>query len=184
MSRFCFSVTANTVTAGSMKFLMIILGLVVLVFGRKLFWLSIAIVGFFVGMEFTGILLVDQPTWVLLVGGLVAGLIGALLAVFFQRVAFILAGFFAGAYLTQILAQTVKFGGMNILFLVIGGVIGAIVTALLMDWAIIVLSSLVGAGLIVPQLTSRPAKGAIVFVVLVVIGILIQAGLMEKLKEE
>jgi hypothetical protein len=53
-----------------------------------------------------------------------------------------------------------------------------------MDWAIIVLSSLVGAGLIVPQLTSRLAKGAIVFVVLVVIGILIQAGLMEKSKEE
>jgi MFS family permease len=167
-----------------MKFFMIILGLVVLVFGRKLFWLSVALVGFLVGMEFTGLLLVDQPTWVLLVGGLVAGLIGAVLAIFFQRVAFILAGFFAGAYLTQILEQTVKLGSMSILFAIIGGVIGAIVAAVLMDWAIIVLSCLVGASVIVTHLVLRPAKGAIVFVVLVIIGILVQTGLMERNRED
>ncbi|OGP52978.1 MAG: hypothetical protein A2Y65_05390 [Deltaproteobacteria bacterium RBG_13_52_11] len=166
-----------------MHFLIIVLGLIVLIFGRKIFWLSVAIVGFLVGMEFTGMLLVDQPQWVMLLGGLAAGLIGALLAVFFQRAAFALAGFFAGVYLTQILAQTVGLGGSSVLFPVIGGVIGAIVAAVLMDWAIIVLSCLVGAGAIATQLTLRPAKGAIVFVALVIIGILIQAKLMERSKE-
>jgi hypothetical protein len=162
-----------------MKFLMIVLGLVMLVFGRKLFWLFVAIVGFLVGMEFTKLLLVDQPIWVQLLGGLVAGLLGALLAVFAQRVAFILAGFFAGAYFGLLLAHPLGVAGASLILAVAGGVIGAIVAALLMDWAIIVLSCLVGAGAIVSQLRLRDTNTAIIFFVLVIIGIFVQAKLME-----
>jgi hypothetical protein len=163
-----------------MKFLVIIMGLVVLVFGRKIFWLSVAIVGFLVGMEFSGMLLADQPIWVTLLFGLAAGLIGALLAIFFQRLTFALAGFFGGAYLALMVAQRFGVHSYGILVPIIGGVIGAIIAALLMDWAIIVLSCLVGAGAVVSQLAMRPAKGAIVFVVLALIGMLIQAKLMER----
>lgn len=163
-----------------MKFLMIILGLVVLVFGRKIFWLSVAIVGFLVGMEFSGMLLADQPIWVTLLVGLGAGLIGALLAIFFQRLTFALAGFFGGAYLALMVAQRFDVHSHGILVPIVGGVIGAIIAALLMDWAIIVLSSLVGAGAVVSQLALRPANGAIVFVVLAIVGMLIQAKLMER----
>ena len=166
-----------------MKFLMIILGLTMLVFGRKLFWLFVAIVGFLVGMEFTRMLLVDQPTWVTLLGGLAAGLIGALLVVFFQRVAFAFAGFFGGAYLALIVAQTFGVGGSSVLLSIVGGVIGAIVSAFLVDWAIIVLSCLVGAEAIVAQLKLSEAKSAIVFVVLVIIGIFVQARLWKRSKE-
>jgi len=162
-----------------MKFLMIVLGLIMLVFGRKLFWLFVAIVGFLFGMEFTKLLLVDQPIWVQLLGGLVAGLLGALLAIFVQRVAFILAGFFAGAYFALLLAHPLGVAGTGLLLAVAGGVIGAIVVALLMDWAIIVLSCLVGAGVVVSQLRLRDMKTAIIFFVLVIIGIFVQAKLME-----
>ena len=165
-----------------MHFLKIVLGLIVLILGRKIFWLSVAIVGFLVGMELTGMLLADQPTWVLLAGGLAAGLIGALLAVFAQRVAFGLAGFFAGAYFTLIVAQSQGAGGTSMI-LIVGGVIGALVAVLLMDWAIIVLSCLVGAGTIVAQLQLSPQVSAIAFAVLVIIGIVIQAKLMERSRE-
>ena len=93
-----------------MHFLIIVLGLIVLLLGRNIFWLTVAIVGFLVGMEFAGMLLVDQPTWVLLAVGLGAGLVGAVLAVLVQRVAFGLAGFFAGAYLTVIVTQSLGAG--------------------------------------------------------------------------
>jgi hypothetical protein len=166
-----------------MHFLIIILGLIVLVFGQKIFWLSVAIIGFLVGMEFTGMLLVDQPTWVLLVAGLGAGLLGAVLAIFFQRVAFALAGFFAGAYLAPMAAQSLGVESTSMLVPIASGVIGAVVAVLLMDWAIIALSCLVGAGAIVSQLHIRHAKGAIIFVVLAVIGILIQSKLMERAGE-
>jgi hypothetical protein len=51
---------------------------------------------------------------------------------------------------------------------------------LLMDWAIIVLSCLVGAGAIVAQLPTSPTVSAIVFAALVIIGMVIQAQLMER----
>jgi len=166
-----------------MHFLKIALGLIVLILGRKIFWLSVAIVGFLVGMELTDMLLADQPTWVLLLGGLAAGLLGALLAVFAQRVAFGLAGFFAGAYLTLIVAQSLGAGGTSMILPIVGGVVGALVAVLLMDWAIIVLSCLVGAGTIVAQLQLSPKGSAIAFAVLVMIGILLQAKLMERSQE-
>jgi hypothetical protein len=166
-----------------MHFLKIVIGLIVLVFGRKIFWLSVAIMGFLVGMEFSSMLLADQPTWVMFLVGLGVGLLGALLATLFQRVAFAFAGFFAGAYLALMVAHPLGIGGNSVLLPIVGGVIGAIVAALLMDWAIIVLSCLVGAGVVVHQLHLGNAKGAIVFVVLVIIGILIQAKLIERSEE-
>jgi hypothetical protein len=134
-------------------------------------------------MKLTGMLLVDQPTWVLLVAGLGAGLLGAVLAIFFQRVAFAVAGFFAGAYLAVMAAPPLGVAGTHMLVPIIGGVIGAVVAILLMDWAIIALSCLVGAGAIVSQLHIRHVQGVIIFVVLAVIGILIQTKLMERAGE-
>ena len=163
-----------------MYILIIVLGLIVLILGRKIFWLMVAIVGFLVGMEFAGMLLVDRPTWVMLVVGLGAGLVGALLAVLVQRVAFGLAGFFAGAYLTMVAAQSLGAGNTTIILPIAGGVIAAVIAVLLMDWAIIVLSCLVGAGAIVAQLPLSPRVGAILFAVLVIIGIVVQARLMER----
>jgi len=166
-----------------MKFLVIVLGLIMLIFGRKLFWLFVAIVGFLVGMEFIDLLLVDQSIWVKLLGGLGAGLLGALLAIFVQRVAFVLAGFFAGAYFALLLAHPLGIAGASLILAVAGGVVGAIVAALLMDWAIIALSCLAGAAAIVSRLGLRDVNMAIVFLVLVIIGILVQAKLMEQSKE-
>jgi membrane protein implicated in regulation of membrane protease activity len=49
-----------------------------------------------------------------------------------------------------------------------------------MNWAIIVFSSFVGAGAIVTQLPLGQKISAIVFVVLVIIGITVQARLMKR----
>jgi hypothetical protein len=44
----------------------IILGLILLVFGLKLFWLFVAIAGFLSGMLFGNLILPDQPQWICL----------------------------------------------------------------------------------------------------------------------
>jgi hypothetical protein len=156
------------------------LGLILLVFGRKLFWLCVALLGFFLGMEFAGVLFVDQPRWVILLIGLGTGLLGAVLAVLAERVAFALAGFYAGAYLALVSAHSFAIGDHSTLLLVAGGVIGAVLAVLVMDWAIIILSSLVGAGAIVAAAGMGQPTGALVFVVLTVVGAAIQAGLMAR----
>jgi hypothetical protein len=97
------------------------LGLILLVLGRKLFWLCVAVLGFFLGMAVAGALLVDQPMWVMLLMGLGAGLLGGLLAILAQRVAFATAGFYAGAYLALSAAAAFGFGGHRTVWFAAGG---------------------------------------------------------------
>src|SRR5262245_28432482 len=111
--------------------------------------------------------------------GAAAGLIGALLAMLFQRVGFALGGFYAGGYAALIVAERFAPGTVGGAAFVIGGVVGALFAAWLMDWAIIVLSSLVGAVLVVSSLSLQGAVGFVVYVVLAALGIALQAWMMD-----
>lgn len=156
----------------------VILGLILLLFGRKLFWLFVAIAGFLGGMELARVFLVDQARWILVVVALGAGLLGALLAILVERVAFAFAGFFAGAYLGFLLAQSLGAAGASTVLFFVGGVIGAVFAALIMDPAIIFLSCLVGAGAVVGELGLGEGMSAAVYFALVIAGVLVQGRLM------
>lgn len=156
----------------------IVAGIVLLVAGRSLFWLFVAITGFFVGAEVAGELFAGEPEWVVWVIAAGAGIVGAVLAMLFERVAFALAGFYAGGYLALVAVQSLDGGMPELAVFVMGGVLGAVLATLVLDWAIIILSSLVGAGLIVGALTLEPAQAVLLAGVLVAGGVLIQAGLM------
>lgn len=156
----------------------VILGLVLIVFGRKLFWLFVAITGFLVGMAVSRAFLPDHPEWVVISVGLGTGLLGALLAVFAERLAFALAGFYAGSYLVLTVFPPFGGDGDSILWFLLGGVVGAVIASLIMDWAIIVLSCLVGAGAILQTLRLGQTASLVIFAVLVATGIVIQRKLM------
>lgn len=166
------------------EFYNIILGFVLLLFGRKLFWLFVAVAGFLLGMEFAGLMLPHQPAWIMLLIALGAGLLGALLAMLFQRVAFALAGFYGGAYISLILAQTLGLVSSTIVFFFAGGVVGAVFAILIMDWAIILLSCLVGAGAIVEVLGLGQSISIIVFLALVLIGAFAQSKFLSHPREK
>lgn len=158
----------------------IIVGLMVLVLGRKMFWLFVGTVGFLVGMELTGVLLADRPQWVLLSVGLGAGLLGALLAVFAKRVALALGGFGAGSYLALTLGESFGAGAHSMVLFVVGGVIGAVCVTVIVDWTIILLSCLVGSATIVQGLNLGDPLRSLAFVALVVAGVFLQARLMTR----
>jgi hypothetical protein len=63
---------------------------------------------------------------------------------------------------------------------VIGGVIGVALIMFLLDWALITLSSLAGASLIIESLSSRAALGGLLFFVLFIIGVLIQGSVLRR----
>ena len=65
----------------------VVIGVVILFFGRKLFWLCVAAGGFAVGMEIAPLLVNDASSLLALVIALVFGVLGALLALFIQKVA-------------------------------------------------------------------------------------------------
>jgi hypothetical protein len=163
-----------------MNIITIILGLIILLFGMRLFWLFVGVVGFVVAANLAAQYLVGQNEWVIIAAGLVAGLIGAVLAVIFQRIAVAVAGFLAGAYIaTYLLASLgVEMGNFEWVVWIIGGAIGGTLVFALFDWALIVLSSLVGASLVAPAFTLDAPIQTLLFLVLAVVGIVFQAGLL------
>lgn len=161
----------------SVPILSALIGVLVLLFGRRLFWLCVAAIGFAAGFEIAPYF-VHEPTPVLtLTLGLVFGFIGALLALFLQKVAIAIAGFLAGGKLATAIAAAffvASSGYFGVIFLV-GGIIGALLLLTLFDWALIVVSSIVGAYLIQHTIVLPPAGATILFIGLAAIGIVAQA---------
>jgi hypothetical protein len=156
----------------------LILGIVLLLLGRKLFWLFIAIAGFYVGFEVARAFLADQPQWLVWLAAAAAGLIGAILAMVFQRVAFGLAGLYAGGYLALLAAERFMPGLAGPGAFVVGAVAGAIAAVLIMDWAIIALSCMFGAALVVSSLGLGDIASALTYGGLIAAGIIVQARLL------
>src|SRR5262249_4996408 len=140
-----------------------LIGVVILLFGRKLFWLCVAAVGFAAGAEIARLFLHEPSSvWALIIA-LVLGLLGALLAVLLQKVAIAVLGLLAGAYLANEIASAffVHYAHYSTVVLLVGGIIGAILLLAVFDWALIVVSSLIGAHLIVYQgAITLPATGS------------------------
>lgn len=146
----------------------IIAGLILLLFGRKLFWLFLGIAGFLIGMEITPLFFDEQPRWLQLAMAIGMGGLGAILAILAQRLAFALGGFFAGMYLALGAGHFfAPAAGNTMLFIALGaGMIGAIIAALVMDTAITILACLVGAGAIVGELELGLVMNILVFLLL------------------
>jgi hypothetical protein len=154
-----------------------LIGLVVLFFGRKLFWLCVAAVGFLAGIELAPHLVNEPSPLLLLAVALVLGLLGALLAFLLQKFAVAIVGFLAGGKLAGAIAAAffVHHAEYSTIVFVIGGILGAILILVVFDWALIVVSSLIGAHLIQSAIVLPPSGSTIVFLGLAVIGMLVQA---------
>lgn len=165
----------------TMRALRFLVGAALLFLGRQLYWLFVAGVGFVVTIDLVPRLIQVESTALLLIIALAAGLVGALLAVFLQRTAIAMGGFFAGGYAVLALLQVAGMETAPVVWILalVGAVLGAVVTLVLFDWALIILSSLTGAWMITQGLDpgTRLVTGA-AFVVLLVIGMAIQAALL------
>jgi hypothetical protein len=157
--------------------LSVLIGAVILFFGRRLFWLCVAAVGFAAGVEIAPHL-VHEPSAILSLSvAIVFGFIGALLAMFLQKVAIAVAGFLAGGKLALALVTAFFVHGSNYpgITFIIGGIIGAILLLSLFDWTLIVLSAVVGAYLICHTIVLPQTGATILFVGLAALGIVVQA---------
>jgi hypothetical protein len=166
----------------SVPIISVIVGVAILLFGRKLFWLFVAALGFAVGLEIAAYFMKEPPQWMTLLVALGCGVIGALLAILLQKLAIAIAGFIAGGRIAWALAATffVEHAHYRGITFVIGGILGALLLLALFDWVLILLSSIEGAHLIGNGIT-LPEKGAmILFIALAVIGVIIQGSMLRR----
>jgi len=147
-----------------------------LISGRGLFWLFVAVLGFFVGFDLTALHLTAQPQWLAFAVSAALGVLCAFAAVFVQRAAFAVAGFLGGGYIFVFLAALFGWdGARSAAAFFIAGILGGVATFFFADAILIILSSLVGAAMIVDATTLRPASGSLVFVAASAFGILFQS---------
>ena len=159
----------------------LILGIGLLLAGRKLFWLFVATAGFFAGVEFASRVWQGSETLTIIVG-LVVGLLFALLAMALKTLAISIAGFFLGGSALLSLAAAFGIERGNLILYIIGGVLGIIFISIFFDWALIIISSLAGASMIAQTLDVTQAVAGLIFIVLLLVGIFFQTNDMRKNK--
>jgi hypothetical protein len=164
----------------------VLIGLALLLAGRRLYWLFVAAIGFLAGLEIAPRFFPAQSDVVIVIVAAAIALAGALIAVVAQAAVIGLAGALAGAAAGVLLLRTLGFEGQALVLVVclVGGVIGAVASFVLFDWALILLSSLAGASLIVGEvdrLVDLPAVVPLAMVVaLAAVGALVQAKLLAR----
>jgi hypothetical protein len=160
----------------------LILGISLLFFGRRLFWLFVGVAGFMAGLTLGPQMISSQSEVFILFIAIIFGIIGAFLAIFLEGLAILIAGFLAGGYLMTTLVVSLGFS-VNAdpsISYIIGGIIGLLLVAVFFSWAIIILSALLGAEIIMPFLHINESIHWVVFIVLVIVGIAVQAGIWHR----
>jgi hypothetical protein len=79
-------------------FFSMILGIFLLFFGRRLFWLFVGVAGFIAGLTLVPQIISGQSELVILLIAIIAGIIGAFLAIMLEGFAILIAGFLADVY--------------------------------------------------------------------------------------
>ncbi len=154
----------------------LIAGLLLLLAGRPLFWICVGVVGFLIGVQCSAALGYTGP-WTTLLMALALGSLGALLAIAFEWFMIVFGvGFLGGGYLLMNLFPSAPAGQEPYAWLifVVGGIIGTCLMIIVFDWTLIIISSLLGATLIMNAFHGTVAFRNLVFLGIMVIGITVQ----------
>lgn len=154
----------------------LLLGALLLFAGRRLFWFAVGAAGFLFGFHLAWSFLGPDPMWLTVAAGVLLGVVGAVLAALVQKLAVGFFGFVVGGAGAAVIAEQafqLPETASWVVF-VVAGIVAAILASLLFEAALIVLSSLLGAGLVVGALAAPVQQSAIAFVVLLALGLLAQ----------
>jgi hypothetical protein len=157
----------------------VVIGILLLIFGRRLYWLALAGLGFAIAVHLSREYLLFQSTQQQVIVGVVLGLVGGLLAVVAQQLAVRVAGFILGGWGTFFVARTLWPDAdlmIPILLAAGGAILGVLFAAKLFDVALVLVTSCVGAVLISQHLYLDPAIQTIVWLILTLFGIALQFG--------
>jgi hypothetical protein len=162
----------------------LIAGVALLFFGRKLFWLFVAAIGFAAGTEIASqITQTPSPIFVLIIA-LGTGILGAILSVVIQKFAIAVSGFIGGGRLAIGLSAAfyMNYADHSRIIFLIGGILGAILLLALFDWALILLTSVEGAHLISSPIVLPQMGCMLVLIVLIVIGVVAQSAMLRRFR--
>jgi hypothetical protein len=164
-----------------MSFLNIGVGFLSLMVGRPAYMSFVGAIGYIVGAYLAERYLLVAPEWNTVAMPLVFGVIGALAALFFRRWAARVAGFLAGGYLLfnfpEVFSASTEWASWP-LFLV-AGTITVVFLVIWFDFALVILSALVGVTLMLPSINLGAFDTLTMFILLMVFGTITQFILLQ-----
>ncbi|MCP4662841.1 MAG: hypothetical protein GY856_46200 [bacterium] len=165
-------------------YIAIAIGIALLVFGRKLYWLVLGGLGFLGGLWLASRYLDLGSAGLELGIAFLLGIVGAVAAVMAQKIAIAVGGFLIGGAAVLWLAQPYapELGVWLWLLAILGAALGVFFAAILFEAALIVLSSLVGAGLIANASQLGRPRETWLFIILLGIGVMVQSARHRKLR--
>ena len=162
--------------------LVLLVGGLLLLFGRKLYWCVLAVAGFVAGAWIGHEFFPPEPIWLLIGLAIFLGVVAAVLGIFLQRLALRAAGIITGGFLGYILADAFFVKPWPLVGMALGCLFGFWLVLWLFDWALIVLSSFSGAAVIAYRLPleTAPLLLLIISLILALLGIAVQSSMQKK----
>ena len=160
----------------------LIAGILLLVLGRRIFWIYVGAVGFVIGFNIAKSYFPSGSDTMVLGAGVVLGGLGILGAIFFQKVAISSSGFLAGAYIANELNFRFSLlpSAQSWIAWLAGGLMGILLAFWLFELAMILLSSILGSLLITNSLDMSEQMRLIGLIGLTVFGLMIQGGVLKE----
>lgn len=157
------------------------IGGILLFLGRELNFLFAAAMAALIGLRLTPLLPSQWPEWsdYAFMGGL--ALIAAAITIINERIGYFLSGFLAGGlFLVEYFVPGVL--TLPLPLFIIGGVIGSLVIGIFTEWALMIVSCLIGSYYVTSLFTLSPNSQILVGSGLFIIGAVTQALLMRAQK--
>jgi hypothetical protein len=154
-----------------------VIGVALLAFGRKGLPLFLTALGALAGVAVAHTYFPEASGGLLIAALVIGGVLGALAAFFIQKIAVFLAGILGGGYAGYALAVHMGWvqQGFPWVPVIICAIIGLLLAHFILKWALIILSSVVGAYLVVNLFQLGPAVSALLTIVVAAAGIWFQA---------
>jgi hypothetical protein len=151
-------------------------GALLLLFGRHLYWLALGGLGFWLGLTIADQNLALSAN-VELVVALGVGAVCAILTVVAMKVAVMIGGVLVGAVAAYHLALpwAADLDTQIWWLTLLGAVVGGVFARGVLDWALIVTSSTIGALLVAGSFDLAPSYRTIAFLALAAVGVVVQA---------
>jgi hypothetical protein len=159
--------------------LQLVVGAALLFLGRRLFWFFVGGVGFLVGAGLGAQWMTGASELAVLLFALAIGLIAAVVSIFLQRLMVAMAGFAAGGYLAHTTAVTLGQDPAAPGAFLVGGLLSALLVWLVFDWALVVLSVLIGSFVVIGHLPLGQPVASILLVAMIMSGIFVQSRSMK-----
>ncbi|MEM7050273.1 MAG: hypothetical protein AAF604_11475 [Acidobacteriota bacterium] len=161
-----------------------LLGGLLLLAGRKVFWLAVGVTGFAFGLALAIQYLRLESFWLHVTLAVLAGVLGVLLAFFVQRLAVAVAGFLLGGQGGLLLWQALEVAPdlAPWMVFVAAGLVVSILAGSLFEMALVLLSAVVGANLVVDAWGGQPPWSLLIIVLLALFGAFVQLTFLEREK--